>query len=449
MKSSAERRLPLGVHCREQNEGVFPTEQVSGLTRGILQKITEATSKRSSGGEDMSETFRMQLGVNGSCLQKMQIPTKSELLDDLAGLDLSLTWRVDATLANTFFREAIQLLQNAIVLFEQGFFDCAFYSLRQVLEISTTMVYLVEKPEEERRLELRKWKSKGSFPLFQTMIEFLEDNGEVFADMRQKMAPYFGRLKCVKNRLNKHVHKQGFDTFYVVRNGIFAAQYDTDAFVSEFLGFFSECVGAAAVFRLAIDPFPILLMDDEIYLRTPDLLTEPFTTRFVESYLGYETVESYKRTNIFLEHYNSIMQREPMLPSTAEVVKIQYINKSKIPEILTQEHLLSERDAMAVKLAALSPKIAKIYCMGMLLQYDTSTPTRRKERSWSSADFPDLEGNTAYRFNEKYDEAFLSRLRINGTTYHVEHNEIFTVDEQDLLKRFVSAEEFRYAQEHG
>lgn len=38
--------------------------------------------------------------------------------------------------------ELVQLITNAISLFEKGYFDSAYYSLRQSLETALIMVYL-------------------------------------------------------------------------------------------------------------------------------------------------------------------------------------------------------------------------------------------------------------------------------------------------------------------
>lgn len=39
--------------------------------------------------------------------------------------------------------EAEQQLINAIELYELGYFDCAYYSLRSAIDLSTTMVFYV------------------------------------------------------------------------------------------------------------------------------------------------------------------------------------------------------------------------------------------------------------------------------------------------------------------
>lgn len=54
-------------------------------------------------------------------------------------------------ITSNLLREAIVLLRNAVLLFERGFFDAAFYSLRQSVEVASTFVYFSELSEEDRK----------------------------------------------------------------------------------------------------------------------------------------------------------------------------------------------------------------------------------------------------------------------------------------------------------
>lgn len=68
-------------------------------------------------------------------------------------------------IGNTFIMEAEQQLINAIELFEQGYFDCAYYSIRSAVDVSTTMVFLADMPDEERERFLDAWKDTKDFPM--------------------------------------------------------------------------------------------------------------------------------------------------------------------------------------------------------------------------------------------------------------------------------------------
>ena len=60
-------------------------------------------------------------------------------------------------------------------------------------------------------------------------------------------------------------------------------------------------MGIVAIMRLAIDPFPILLMDEEILYRCFDSITDPYSEKFVDTYIGETIVDEYKKTRFYYE----------------------------------------------------------------------------------------------------------------------------------------------------
>lgn len=75
-------------------------------------------------------------------IRAVELSNKSQYYSDLINIENSLSGRMDGNICNLFIMEAEQLLVNAIELFEQGYFDCAYYSLRSAVDLSTTMVFL-------------------------------------------------------------------------------------------------------------------------------------------------------------------------------------------------------------------------------------------------------------------------------------------------------------------
>ncbi len=151
-------------------------------------------------------------------LVPVEMQKKQLYFYDLMNIERSFTERVDALLSNTFILESAKLIVNAINLFEMGYFDCAYYSLRQSLELSTTMIYLLDIDEDRREIELKKWKCEERFPMQAKMMEYLNKNGAIFKDFKSKLEKYFNQLDLTKTKLHKFVHKQGLDKFYVSRN---------------------------------------------------------------------------------------------------------------------------------------------------------------------------------------------------------------------------------------
>ena len=78
----------------------------------------------------------------------------NEYLEDL--YDISSSYSGLFAEVNPFFfiNEACQLLANSVKLFELGYFDCAFYSVRQAIELSLSGLYLFSNPEK-----IKGWKN--------------------------------------------------------------------------------------------------------------------------------------------------------------------------------------------------------------------------------------------------------------------------------------------------
>jgi len=366
-------------------------------------------------------------------LVPLKIENKEKYYTDLINLEDSWTGRMDAQISNTFILESVQLIINSITLFEQGYFDSSFYSLRQSLEVSTTMTFLIDNDEQSRKNELIKWKAQSRFPMYSQMIKMLENNGSIFSDIKEKMSDYFNDLNIIKQKLNKYVHKQGFNTFYTSKNHPLNQGKDRIKFIQEYEMYLKKCIGAIAVFRLTIDPFPVLLNDEEIYVRTGDLMTRGYDNKFIEDYIGKKNIENYKKTEVYQNYYNSIIQEEAKNIYVTNVVKDQFIDKESIDKILEQKHLLGQHDLVAVVLCGFSEKVAKVYCIGGLHMYFSSTKSNRESWSWSGLDFKKFK-ESEQNYNFKYDEAFISTITLYDEDYFIEHNEEFEIDEINELE---------------
>lgn len=362
---------------------------------------------------------------------------KEKYYFDLMNIEQSWSGRMDTNVCNTFIMEAEQQLVNAIELFEMGYFDCAYFSLRSAVDVSTTMVFLTDMPYEERDRSLMAWKDTKEFPMQREIIKQLSRAGNIFADMLRKMPMFFSEAKALSGELNKYVHKQGFQHFYVSRNHPINKHLNLDNFLKDFEKYLQRCIGVVAVMRLAIDPFPILLMDEDVLYRCFDSMTEPYSEEFVEKYIGEATIEQYKQTELYIGMYSSFIAEEKKKESVFNVMKHQYIDSNKLEEIFEQLHLLSLTDIVCVLLTATSEKIVKVYCYNGILMYFTDRNTNRTTWSWSSEDF-DRFIEATEQVNLSYDEAYISVFNFLGEKYFVEHNEMFDVSEVRKIIDFVN-----------
>ncbi|AOK91864.1 hypothetical protein [Paenibacillus polymyxa] len=370
-------------------------------------------------------------------IRPIKLHNKKKYYTALSNLEDSWTDRVDAKLVNTFIYESVRLIINSIVLFEKGYTDCAYYSLRQSLEISTTMVYLTELDADKKRETLVNWRNQSSFPMYSQMLKFLKNNGNAFSDLKNKMDKYFEKIQEVKQYMNKYVHKQGFNTFYIERNLSSSGENDSSRVIKDFEGCLVSCIGAIAVLRLAIDPFPVLLMDEDIYSRTIDLMTEPYTHEFVKEYIGEEAIEAYKTTDVYQDYYQFLMHEEKRFFSVLDVTKNQHIDKERIDEILNQAHLLTKTDFIAVAVTNLSEKVANIYFFNGWPYYTTSNRSIRSNLGFHSKTFKNIK-NSKNHLNVPYDEAFVTFVSIHSQEFFLEHNEKYEIDEYESLVAQVS-----------
>ena len=375
----------------------------------------------------MSDNFKYSEWRKNENIKRYEIPNVEDYFLDLMNIEHSFSGRMDIPLANTFIMEAVQLVVNSISLFELGYFDSAYYSLREAIEISTTIVYLSDMPDKERKEKMEDWKNTKDFPMQGQMLNQLYQYGIVISDMKEKMGSFFAEIKDVSRKINKCIHKQGLRFFYVSRNHPVNVKKDDNIFIENYVYFLEKTIGIIAVMRLAIDPYPVLLMDEDILLRCFDSMTEAYKNEFVEKYIMKETLEDYKKTEMYLNHYNGHIIEEKKNYAVFDIMKHQVIDTTKRKEILSQIHLLDEADKIATYIALISKKVVKVYTYGGFQMYFTDRKTNRKSLSWNGTEFKQFEESNQ-KFNQKYDEALISVFKYNigdnkNETFFVEHNE--------------------------
>ena len=370
-------------------------------------------------------------------IRPLKLKNKDKFYSDLINIEHSWSGRMDTNVGNTFIMEAEQQLINAIELFEAGYFDCAYYSLRSAIDVSTTMVFLSDLSDDEREKYLIDWKQVKPFPLRNVMLKKLTKDGNIFVDMFEKMPIFFNKAKELSEKLNKYVHKQGLRHFYVSRNHPIHGKTPQDKFINNFETHLKECIGVVAVMRLAIDPFPILLMDEEILYMCFDSMTEPYTVDFVNEHIGTEIIEEYKSTDFYSTTRHAFENEEKKNEAIFSIVKHQYINTQKFNDIFQQFHLLTIHDAISTLIVYICPKATKIYTCDGLMPYFTDRKTNRTKMSWDSRDFQKFQ-TAQDKINQKYDEVFISIFNFKDECYYVEHNELLENDDVANIVGFVA-----------
>jgi len=184
--------------------------------------------------------------MKDECKKKCKLPERKELLSYLHNMML-ITGRLDIMYCNAFLTEATQLLINSIFLYEDGYFDCAFYSIRQASEVFNSMLYL----SNEDSSELEKWNAKERFPIDSKIRNQLEKMVYGYKEIKIILDDYFKHHRELINKCHKIIHKQGFDTFYVARlQGNFAYE-DDERFFMEVLKY---TIGIGIILFVILEP---------------------------------------------------------------------------------------------------------------------------------------------------------------------------------------------------
>lgn len=307
-------------------------------------------------------------------LKIRNIEKKIEYLSDLkTAVTRSISGRMGAEVSFSFLVEAEHMIANAIKQYELGYFDAAFYSLRSTLELFMLLVFFIEHKDIDLAEHIKKWNKLEYMDTFSRMDKYLYKKSSLYTDIKDSMKDYFESLIVLNNLLNKKVHKQSFFNFYASRSHPIASmKYNFDKEQLFFEESVIKIIGAVIVFRLLIDPMPVLLMDDEIFLRTKDTMSGPLTEEFVLKYIGTDNIEAYKNCEMYQLHYEQFMEDPKFHLSVAELMKYKIIDVRKKDEIEEQFEFLYKDDRLAFKIACESDKIYAIDVYNGVSKYSTS-----------------------------------------------------------------------------
>lgn len=368
-------------------------------------------------------------------LRPISFPNKGEYYSLVHEIGNTVTYFVGEKFSITFgiVKESEHMLINAIALFEKGYFDAAFYMLRQVMELCMMIAYFFELPDDERTQRFKEWKgSVERFPGVGEMRRTLEsaDYSVDFRDFKEKMPEFFDEFANVYRKLNKYTHKQGLRYFYSVR-------WHNDPKIDEsllvnFRKYLDLVIGCVAVFRLMIDPLPVLKLEEEIEYRTADILMYPFSPKFVAKFIGDERLTAYKKTKLCSGFKADILRNnEKLSAATYNYIKWGLLERDSIPEVLKQKHLLSQRQIVQLMFVDKFIQITAIHTCGGLLTCQTDVDSSRIDRSVSTAEF-DLLEKSSHPYNQPYKGVFISVVNVQDESYFLEHNEI--IDERTITE---------------
>lgn len=366
-------------------------------------------------------------------VKPLELPNAEEYINDINNISFATTGFIHALESNLFFEEAAQLIVNAIRLFQLGYYDCAFYSLRQSIEISIGIIYLTANPDKGDD-----WKKLCNGFESGTMSKWIREQEPTFKDIIDKMSTFFDNVRVMQKNMNKYIHKQGYASFYqVIKNPLSFKQkgISEKQIIKDFENYLKICIGAVAIYRLSIDAFPVVLMDEEMLMRSGDLITTPYSERFVDLYIGKDNLESFKRTEIYKDFYNFLNSNEKQNDAVFNLIHYQYYDRNRMNDYEAQLHLCSFTDRIAMCLYTISDKISRVFADGIHWYHsDIKSNNNNNSVTIGPSYFEEFFSNTKSDFNQYYHNVFLSRCLINGNYTYFEHNEILAENETEYVK---------------
>jgi len=360
----------------------------------------------------------------------ISINNKHEFHNAISNIRNSWSGRADIYESNTFIMEAAKTLINSIRLFELGYFDAAYYSLRSSIEVSTTVMYLADIPDLETRKEkLKSWNEVGFFPDFSRMITYLKSNGTVYQDLSSIMPEYLDGIVNLNRELNKYVHKQGYGNLYVSANHPLYTGMSLEDRLNTYEQYLKQTIGIVGFMRLVVDPMPVLLRDEEIVSRLPSsFMTEAYCDNFISDYIGELNVKNYVKTKIYKIHYDYFVQFEKKPICIVDIIQDNHVDTRKKSEILENLKFLDINSKICTRLILSCDKVCSVISENSSLSIWSERYDIGIGLGWSSRLFKDYR-QMKDGFNISQDKYFLSFIDISDIGYILNHNEHLTGDD--------------------
>ena len=342
---------------------------------------------------------------------------------------------------NLLIGELGQLLANSIELYEWGYFDNAYYSLRSANELATIILDLSDKKDWAIKKNMESFLTKRYHKKRYQILEWLSEEGIVFKEVLDKMPNFKNEINALMDDINQVIHMNGRENLYNFRRNLDDDFHNNK--LKQFEKHFLSSIKILAIFRLIIDPFPLLLIDEEINHRCPDLMTYPFSNDLLKL-IGEQTILEFEQTESFIAIKNEILMMEKRKSAVNEFIISNVLDLDKIDEIYSQKHLLDEFQLKFLEIASCSRKIVEMKSGDGIYWCITTSNTRFFTCNILSDDYLNkIDGF----FNNSYGEIYVSILNYNeyinldydfkSELIYIFHEEKLDDDEVNKLKKLV------------
>lgn len=371
--------------------------------------------------------------VNGH-LKKIELTDGKRIMEYLQHFSYLTTGRADAMFCNAFIDESIKLLVNSIWLYEEGYFDCAFYSVRQAVECTNNMLFLANGKQDE----LKRWNLKEHFPSDNRIKDKLQKLDDSYKEVYSVVPDFFDKYEDLLKRANKIIHKQGFDVFYSYREVNKKLKGNTaEEFFVEFLIY---AIARTIIMYIILDPLSLALCDERLTRKIHFMpMTEPVDIEFFNEFLSEEIIDKFKETKYYNEVFEFFNEKEELNPETYDVLACEIYDIQKLHSIEEQRHLLNTQESFFLDVLKQDIKVQRFFNEYSIPGYITSDYIDKVKLGWKSGEY------NAYKkeepcFNMSKDDLFISSFRLYDEIWFFEHSMMLNEVEIEWLRlRIITA----------
>ncbi len=387
--------------------------------------------------------------------QDRQYLVKTKLLDHDKLIEylrciFPTTGRADKMFCNSFMSESIELLKHAVFLYEDGYFDCGFYCVRQSIENLNNMLYLSEDDENlnnilylfEDNEKLKKWKAKERFPSDKKIKDILQQTNKAYFEIKSAIPEIFNTYNDLLKKANKYIHKQGFDTFFI---NTWQQEKIIIQRTSLFVELIKQAIGMLLLMNIVLDPLSFALCDSEVDKHIDfDYMTEPIPLYIFEELFDFDIATRIKQTIFYKDFTKPFLDKEELNDATYKVVHHQHFDISALDDIESQIHILGTYEKLFFQILKLGAKISRFYFHDDIFVYSTSIPPTHQIREYSFNQFDTYlvdENNT----NIEWGNMYISTYKVYDTWIILQHNDRLDDDNLNKIQDIINYENQKYA----
>ena len=276
------------------------------------------------------------------------------------------------------------------------------------------------------KMELSKWDNKGYFPMNSKLIEKLKKIDINYSEVVTVLSDFFKEHEELIKSAQKIIHKQGFDSFYVLRTIYkYSGKFNKESETQFLIKLLKSCIGKVIILFIVVEPLSLVLADDDLSARFNfDSLTQAVDIEFFRKHLSGDIIEKIKNTTFFKEFSSYFASQEKMSPATFDVVKNNAFDINLIEEIENQRHLLNLHEQLILEILKAGIKLSHIYPDCNMLGYFTSISSNYHATEWHSIDYAKYL-KVEQVFNQPYHNIYRSVIQVFQNNWIFEHNEIF------------------------